>query len=366
MISLLISMLLLFTSCSNNSAKQNADTELSSVSRDTCRSMDDAERLANKDAVIFGWLQKYTPVTEGKGRNHMFWRWEVEFSDGSRIPVVSKDKSDGESIVFDEYSFANVVIYGKVFLGTVIGDDDPGHQSASGYRIDADGIEFMAGHEPQKIIDTCMIFAELEYNQNKKIVASGKLLKYEPPRDGSKLGEEKIWNYVLQMPDGTILPLKKTGDDLKPESFIEQDVFVYGFLKHGIIFGRENTANLTGYRLDPLEIKVNENGNIIPLYERKIRIDLSEFNEEGYRVRPDGEKSTAHYEFCIPASDSILGEIIAMDPMAEVMKGSKGRSGCTDKEWLVISSTRKAGFKDIIKKQAELPYVRKITETFWE
>ncbi len=100
--------------------------------------------------------------------------------------------------------------------------------------------------------------------------------------------------------------------------------------------------------------------------ESKIRIDLSEFNDDGYRVRPDGEKSATHYEFCIPAIDSILAEVKAMDPMAEVMKGSKGRSGCTDEEWLVISSTRKARFKEIIKQQAALPYIRKITETFWE
>ena len=362
MISLFISLMLIFTVCTNSAELPGADK----TTRDTCRSMAEAESLANKDAVIYGWLQKYTPVTQGKGRNHMFWHWEIEFPDGSSIPVVSMDKSDGESIVFDEYAFSNVVIYGKIFFGTIIGDGDPSHQSASGYRIDADGIDFLPGYEPQNKVDTCRIFIDLEANANKKIIAAGKLLKYEPPHDGSKLGDEMIWGYVLEMPDGTILPLKKTGDDLEPESFIKRDVYIYGFLKHGIIFGSENTANLKGYRLDPLEIKVNEKGNVIPLNELKIKIDLTEFNEDGYRVRPDGEKSTAHYEFCIPANDSILAEIKAMDPMAEVMKGSKGRSGCTDKEWLVISSTRKTGFKDIIKKQAELPYVRKITETFWE
>ncbi|MBL8017377.1 MAG: hypothetical protein JNK43_08915 [Ignavibacteria bacterium] len=364
MSSLLLSLLIFFAFCATNNAKQNTNPRLSYG--DTCRTMDDAERLANKDAVIYGWLQKYTPVTRGKGSHHMFWNWEIEFSDGSRIPVVSKDKSDGESIVFDEYSFANVVIHGRIFYGTIIGDSDPGHQSASGYRIDADGIDFMPGYEPQSSVDTCRIFIDLEANANKKIFASGKLLKYVQPRDGSKLGDEKIWDYVLEMPDGTILPLKRTGDDLEPESFINRDVFVYGFLKHGIIFGRENTANMTGYRLDPLDIKVNEKGYITPLHEYKIKIDLTAFDDDGYRVYPNGEKSSAHYEFCIPAVDSLLAEVKAIDPEAGEMKGSKGRSGCSDREWLIISSTRKPGFKEIIKRTAELEYVRKITETFWE
>ena len=366
MISLFISVLMFFSSCNNNAARNNTQSGDTLIYRDTCRSMDDAERLANKDAIIYGWLQKYTPVTQGKGRDHMFWHWELEFPDGSRIPVVNKDLSDGESIVFDEYSFANVVIYGKIFFGTIIGDSDPSHQSASGYRIDADGIDFLPGYEPQKKIDTCRIFIDLEANANRKIIAAGKLLKYIPPHDGSKLGDEKIWDYVLEMPDGTVLPFKKTGDDLEPESFINRDVYVYGFLKYGIIFGRENTANIRGYRLDPLEIKVNEKGNVIPLSELKIKIDLSQFNEEGYRVYPNGEKSSTHYEFCIPANDSVLAEVLSIDPDAGVMKGSKGRSGCTDKEWLVVSPTRKQGFKEIIKKLAALPYIRKISETFWE
>lgn len=98
----------------------------------------------------------------------------------------------------------------------------------------------------------------------------------------------------------------------------------------------------------------------------KINFDLSKFDNEGYRTAPDGSKSSAHYEFCIPASDSVLAEILSIDPDAGVMKGSKGRSGCSDKEWLVVSPTRKAGFKDIIKKLAALQYIRKISETYWE
>lgn len=365
MTSLFISLLVLFSTCTYNSTKQNMQTGQTFGSGDTCRSMTDAERLANKDAVVIGWLQKFTPWEKGKGRNHMFWKWEIEFPDGSSIPVVSMDKSDGESIVFDEYSYAPVVIYGRIFLGTVIGNDDNGYQSAGGYRIDADGIDFLPGYEPQKKIDTCRIFGDIEANQNKKIIALGKPVKYKPPHDGSKLGDEKIWDYVLELSDGYTIPMKKTGDDLKPEDFLNCNVYIYGYLTYGIIFGSENTANLTGYRLDPVDIKpVTKISKTF--YEDKIKIDLSEFNSNGYRVRPGGEKSSTYYEFCIPANDSVLAEVKSIDPEAGEMKGSKGRSGCTDEEWLVISSTRKPGFKEIIRKLAELKYIRKITETFWE
>jgi len=245
MTSLVIFLILVFSIYTQSAELRSIDNEY----KDTCRSWADAERLKNSDAVIIGRLQKFTPWEKGKGAGHMFWQYEIKLSDSTAIPVVSKDKSDGESIVFEEYLNGEVVICGRIFFGIIIGDSDPNHQSMTGYRIDADGI----------------------------------------------------------MPAGA---------------------------------GYEN--------------------------ESKIRIDLSEFNDDGYRVRPDGEKSATHYEFCIPAIDSILAEVKAMDPMAEVMKGSKGRSGCTDEEWLVISSTRKARFKEIIKQQAALPYIRKITETFWE
>jgi hypothetical protein len=191
---------------------------------DTCRTFNDADRLKNSDAVIIGRLQKFAPWEKGKGAGHMFWQWEIKLSDGFAIPVVNKNKTDGDSIVFDQYENRDVVIHGTVYYGIIIGDSS----------------------------------------------------------------------------------------------------------------------------------------------ENKIKIDLIQFNNEGYRVYPNGEKSSAYYEFCIPANDSILAVVKSIDPEASEMKGSMGRSGCSDQEWLVISSTRKTGFKDIIRKLAELEYIRQITETFWE
>lgn len=360
MISIFFSMMLIFTSCTGTAEnKPNY-----SVSQDTCRTIIQAQELKNKEAVIYGRLQKFTPLKEGKGKGHMFWQWEIAFPEGGAIPVISKDKSDGGSIIFDEFANKNVVIYGTVFYGIIIGDSNPEHQSATGYRIDAEGIEEVRS-EKQTAYDTCWIYPDIEAHPNMDAVCAGKLIEYVPPHDNSKLGDEKIWDYELKTQDGYTVPLNKTpGLDL--EKFKDKDVFIKANIKYGIIFGRENTANMQGYRIDPLEIYANEKGYGNTAIERKIRIDLTKFNEDGYRVYPNGEKSSTSYEFCIPATEEALKEVKAIDPTADEMKGSKGRSACSDREWLVISSTRQKNFKDVIKKLAELKYIRNITETFWE
>ena len=329
---------------------------------DTCRSIEDAEKLKNTDAVIFGRLQKFTPWQSGKGSGHMFWQWEILFPGGGRIPVVNKNKSDGESIVFDEFESRNVVIYGRVFYGIIIGDSNPEHQSMTGFRIDAEGIDITGN---VTILDTCWVYADIQSFADKDVIIAGRLVVYVPPGDGSKLGDSKIWDYELVTQDNYLVPVRKD-KYLNLDQLIEKDVFINGYIKYGVIFGEPNTANMQGYRIDAFEVMLNETGYGNTLINGKIRIDLTKFNDEGYRVHPDGEKSATSYEFCIPANDSALAEVKAIDPAAQEMKGSKGRSGCTDTEWLVISSTRKAGFKEIIRKLAGLKYIRKITETFWE
>lgn len=358
MISMFITVMLMFTLCTGSA-------ELRSVNNtpgDTCRTFSDAEKLRNKDAVIFGRLQKFTPWQSGKGGGHMFWQWEIKLADGTAIPVVNKNLSDGESIVFDEYESRNVLIYGKVFYGIIIGDSNPEHQSMTGFRIDADGIDIDAA---VNIKDTCWVYADVQSFADKDVIIAGRIVEYVPPRDGSKLGDEKIWDYEIITQDNYRVPVRKD-KYLSLEKFIDKDVFIYGYIKYGIIFGEPKTANMQGYRVDIFEVSLNESGYGNTLIEGKIRIDLTKFNDEGYRVYPDGEKSATSYEFCIPANDSLLAEVKAIDPLAGEMKGSKGRSGCTDEEWLVISSTLKPGFKEIIRKLAELKYIKKITETFWE
>jgi len=103
-----------------------------------------------------------------------------------------------------------------------------------------------------------------------------------------------------------------------------------------------------------------------PNYSDKIKFKLNEFTDDGMRKNSAGEYSSINYEFCIPAEEEAYKEVFKIDSTAAFYKGSKGRSACSDKEWLCIGSSRQPGFKKVIKKLAELPYIRQITETFWE
>lgn len=355
----IITILLFFISIFIDSgSKTHAQTQ---EFRDTVRTIQQAEANKNRHVIIYAKVQKFTPWKEGKGANHMFWQWEIKFDGGGRIPLVSKDKSDGESINFAEYENQNVIIFGTVYYGIVIGDSNPDHQSMTGYRIDADGIMNDDG-SPLQPLDTCRSWKEIEGHWNSDEFVEGRIQDYVQPYDGSKLGEDKIWQWELVTPDNYKIPLTALNENLNIGSFKGKRVLVNCFIKYGIIFGYENTANMTGTRFDAY--------NIIELPEtdplKKITFDLNDFNNEGYRKRIGEEMSTINYEFCIPASDSIFSYVSSIDKSLGVYKTSKGRSGCSDKEWLCIGSSRQAGFKDTIKKLAGLPYIRKISETFWE
>lgn len=99
----------------------------------------------------------------------------------------------------------------------------------------------------------------------------------------------------------------------------------------------------------------------------KINIDLSEYKDDGEHILPNNEfGGYIHYEFCIPATEEALNEVQSIDSTAGALKKSKGRSGCSDQEWLVIGSSRQKNFKQVLLKLSWLSYIRKISQTFWE
>ena len=94
----------------------------------------------------------------------------------------------------------------------------------------------------------------------------------------------------------------------------------------------------------------------------KITFDYSKIDEQGLR---NGEVAV-DYEFCIPASQDILNEVMAIDPGIRVMKNSKGRIGCTKQQWLCINSTHDVEWKKKLYAIAYLGYVEQIAETVYE
>ena len=96
--------------------------------------------------------------------------------------------------------------------------------------------------------------------------------------------------------------------------------------------------------------------------QAKIKFDYAAIDDSGLR---NGEVAV-DYEFCIPADQDILDQVIKIDQGVRVMKSSKGRIGCTDQQWLCINSTHSPGWKNKLYAIASLSYVERIEETFYE
>ncbi len=98
------------------------------------------------------------------------------------------------------------------------------------------------------------------------------------------------------------------------------------------------------------------------IYEAKIQFDYSMIDEQGLR---HGEVAV-DYEFCIPADEATLREVMKKAPAVRVMKSSQGRIGCTTQQWLCINTTHQPDWKNQLFAIASLSYVDRIKETFYE
>jgi hypothetical protein len=97
----------------------------------------------------------------------------------------------------------------------------------------------------------------------------------------------------------------------------------------------------------------------------KITFDLDQLDEEGLRGPPDGRRALA-YEFCIPNTPQHVAEVSAIDPTVECMPGSPGRIGCGADQALCIGSTHQEDYRGVLQRLAELEYVKRIDEAFFE
>ena len=94
----------------------------------------------------------------------------------------------------------------------------------------------------------------------------------------------------------------------------------------------------------------------------KIGFDYSGIDDHGLR---NGE-AAVDYEFCIPAEETYLNQVMSIAPQIKMMKNSKGRIGCTGQQWLMINSTHSAEWKKQLYAIAYLDFVERIEETFYE
>jgi len=98
---------------------------------------------------------------------------------------------------------------------------------------------------------------------------------------------------------------------------------------------------------------------------KKVTFDISGLTKDGLRGPPDGRRAVS-YEFCIPNTDVAKAKVKAIDPTVKFMAGSRGRIGCTRDQCLCIGSTHQKDFKSVLRALAELPFIERIDECFFE
>ena len=104
---------------------------------------------------------------------------------------------------------------------------------------------------------------------------------------------------------------------------------------------------------------------LTPAQRDKIALDLSTLDERGLRGPPSGLRSIS-YEFCIPANERYATEVQRIDPTLELMRGSRGRIGCTKNQYLCVGQTRQRGYRQVLEELAALDYTSRIVESTFE
>jgi hypothetical protein len=97
----------------------------------------------------------------------------------------------------------------------------------------------------------------------------------------------------------------------------------------------------------------------------KIAMDLSALDDRGLRGPPKGLRSMS-YEFCIPANERYASEVQRIDPTLELMRGSRGRIGCTKDQILCVGNTGQRGYQQVLERLAGLDYTSRIVESTFE
>ncbi len=96
-----------------------------------------------------------------------------------------------------------------------------------------------------------------------------------------------------------------------------------------------------------------------------IAFDLADIDDNGL-IGPEDGKRAVDYEYCIPNDADAESEVRAIDPSARVMSESRGRIGCTADQRLVLGNTHQPAFRSVLYRLAELPYVQRIEQAFFE
>ncbi|NOX18235.1 MAG: hypothetical protein GXO87_08130 [Chlorobi bacterium] len=97
----------------------------------------------------------------------------------------------------------------------------------------------------------------------------------------------------------------------------------------------------------------------------KIKFDLSQLSDEG--LIGEGKNLRAiDYEFCIPKNDSLKEIVFSIDSTVKFFPRSSGRIACGKSEILCVGNTNQPEAKETLLNLAELDFIKKIEQTFYE
>ncbi len=98
---------------------------------------------------------------------------------------------------------------------------------------------------------------------------------------------------------------------------------------------------------------------------QKVTFDFTRLDDDGLYGAADAKRALS-YEFCIPDTVQHRTEVKRIDPTVKLFAQSPGRIGCSKSESLCIGSTHQKDFRGVLQRLAELTYVQRIDESFFE
>ena len=93
--------------------------------------------------------------------------------------------------------------------------------------------------------------------------------------------------------------------------------------------------------------------------------DVTSLNDEGHYGAANGKRALS-YEFCIPDMERNRSQVKRIDLILQCMSEAPRQIGCGTYENLCIGSTHKKNFRDVLRGLAELPYITRINQSFFE
>jgi hypothetical protein len=96
----------------------------------------------------------------------------------------------------------------------------------------------------------------------------------------------------------------------------------------------------------------------------KIAFDLEILNNDGL-IGPESGLRALHYEFCIPVGTDKNYEVASIDPSVYCTRVT-GRIGCQTEQLLCQGNTHQNDHRRILEELAELEYVDRIEQSFFE